>query len=71
MPRTMPWSEISHLTIIPIIGKPQFRSDEKNPTIVRYDPTVVMNVSVTYRHPHVKQNSLTIVMVEDPLEHLP
>lgn len=46
IPRPTPWSEIAHLPIIPIIGKPQFGANQKNLFIEDDDAAVIPTTAV-------------------------
>ena len=42
----LPWGEVAHLAVVPVVGEPHFGSDEEDLVIVNDDAAVVYDVLV-------------------------
>lgn len=67
----LPRREIPHLPIIPVLRKTLLGPDEQYFPVVGQDSTIVSDVLMTNWHANVKDNILTVFMVNDPREHFP
>ena len=46
LPMFLPWGEVAHLAVVPVVGEPHFGSDEEDLVIVNDDAAVVYDVLV-------------------------